>query len=1216
MFWQIFRFEIAYRIRRPATYIYFLVFFILGVLVTATGSSPASEKVFHNAPVIIAQFNVYFSMIMMLVCSAVMGVPLYRDIEHGTKSWYLSLPISKAGYFWGRFLGSLLFVFFIGTSLSSGLFVGTLIGPLFDWVPAERIGPNHLWPYVQPYLTLTLSNLFLSSAIFFGLVASFRDVKVIYTGSILLFIGYLLGNFLVRDVENHNLVKLLDPFATNSFTLTVRYYTPAEKNSVIVPIQGYLLWNRIIWLSATLLIIGLTYWRFSFERFFGATRSKKMMVADEVSAPVSRKALPDVSIAFSKGYYRKIMLNLGRLEFLQIWRDNYFKAILGGGLIFLFIDFWIGDTTYGVTPYPLTVNLMEYKNYNYLVFIFIIIIFYTGEAVHREKGSGFSLINDALPTPNWVVYGAKLLGLSALALFLCAIPLVAGVIVQVLKGYFDFNFRVYFLELFAIGFPQYLQIVILSFAVHILVNNKFAGHAVGLLIWIVMFMLRNYGEMDYNLFFYSYTPTYSWSDMDGISSMASGVFWYNLYWLLFGGILLVFAAAAYPRGVAEGWKTRWKQFRQQFKERMALLCVVFLIGFLAVGGYTYYNVSVLNNYLSSSESSYRQSLYEKKLKKFQGLLQPKVISIVMKADIYPQKRKVLLEARIPLVNKTDSVIRTLHLDGAGLTEYSITWNGESLTASFPLIYERGKFNFLRNAADTSKYRIYTLAKPMSPGDTAILVIHSTIDYTGFGNNGLGTDILHNGTFYAGGLPTIGYDPGNELNSDEKRKKYKLPAKEEEYPSFDDPKGIRTLLFNDDADLVSMDITVGTSAGQIAIAPGKLEKKWEEKGRNYYRYIQKSPKVDLFFDVVSASYATKYGHAVLPSGKKIPLELYYHAAHTANLDRFLAAFKDGIAYYSQQYGDFQFPQMRLLEFPKYRMFAQSFPNTVSYSEAFGFTADFRNPDKFDYAYFVTAHELAHQWWGHQVVPNYTRGSNLISEALAEYTALILTQRKYGKDNMKRFLKNELDDYLRGRANEAKKENTFIDCNRPYQWYNKGSLILYGLQDLIGVDTLNKALREFREKFAFREEPPFAGSHDLYDAIARHVPDSLTYYLEDTWRKITLYDNRILDVRVTPAKAKGEYEVTLKVSTKKFYADAKGNEKPASNMADYIDIGVFAAETQDSSGRRQTNPLFLKKYKLQAGEHELKFRVKGQPVKVGIDPYLKLIDRISDDNVKDI
>jgi len=262
--------------------------------------------------------------------------------------------------------------------------------------------------------------------------------------------------------------------------------------------------------------------------------------------------------------------------------------------------------------------------------------------------------------------------------------------------------------------------------------------------------------------------------------------------------------------------------------------------------------------------------------------------------------------------------------------------------------------------------------------------------------------------------------------------------------------------------------------------------------------------------------------------------------------------------------------------------------------------------------VTAHELAHQWWGHQITPNYTRGANLISEALAEFSALILTERKYGKDNMKRFLKDELDDYLRGRSNENKKENVFINCNRPYQWYNKGSLILYGLRDLIGEEAIDSALYKFNAEYGLKTTPPFPGSSDLYRHLAAVTPDSLKYYLDDTWNKITLYDNKAEEVTAKKI-SEGEYDVTIKLKSQKLYADSAGEESLANYEGDFIDIGIFAAEDKDENGRDRVNPLFIQKYKIKPGETSLTIRVKGEPVKAGIDPYSKLIDRTPDDNM---
>ena len=126
------------------------------------------------------------------------------------------------------------------------------------------------------------------------------------------------------------------------------------------------------------------------------------------------------------------------------------------------------------------------------------------------------------------------------------------------------------------------------------------------------------------------------------------------------------------------------------------------------------------------------------------------------------------------------------------------------------------------------------------------------------------------------------------------------------------------------------------------------------------------------------------------------------------------------YFTKHFGPYQYRQMRILEFPRYASFAQSFPNTVPFAESFGWVGDFSDPNDLDYVYTVTSHEVAHQWWGHQVTPSVTRGSNQISESMAEYSSLMVMKKEYGVDAMQKFLKEELDRYLRGRANESKFE----------------------------------------------------------------------------------------------------------------------------------------------------------------------------------------------------
>ncbi|NVJ86841.1 MAG: hypothetical protein HWE15_11085 [Algoriphagus sp.] len=1207
MFKDIFLFELKYRFGRPATWIYFLLLLVVATLLIGFGNTPASEKVYHNAPIVIANLLLLISIFGILIASAVMGVPLYRDLEHKTGTFLFSYPITKFGYFMGRFWGSFVTLLFISLGALIGIYLGSLLGPVFG-TEAERYGPNLLVNYLQPWFTLLLPNLWLASALFFALIIFTRNIRSIYSGGIVVFIIYLLANFLSQDIENKDLVQIIDPFGINSFNLQTRYLTPYEQNSFFLPLEGNLLLNRILWFSVGIVLFVASYFRFSFSYFFQNVQKKSKAQKEEATGFVQKmiSVIPD----FSNKYQWNSLKTLTRIEVQNITKDVYFRSILLGGLIFLILDFWIGMTLYSVPNYPSTSFLMEYKTFDYNLFVFIIIVFFTGEALHRDQSTGYSVINDTFPVKDSVVITSKFLGMAFICLVLTTVPIVVGVVIQSLKGYFNYDLSVYLIDSYLISLPDYLQMVMLVFAVHVVVNNKFAGHATAIAIWLVMLILRNFADYNFNLFFYSYKPGYTWSDMNGLGHFGEPLFWFNLYWTALGIFLVLFFSIFFTRGTEHSWKSRWKNAKAKLSNPAPKLSYLFLVIAILSGAYIYNNVVYENNYRTPDEGTMRLVAYEKQLKKYEGIPQPKYTKVNIQADLYPMERQAYFEAEVEMVNKTDSPIDSIHFNSTDLSDFKVILDGDTLDYRFPMVYEPSKFQVFGKKAEREWYKITALPETMMPGDTLHFTIISEAGYQGFPNSGFGRQIVYNGTFFSGGIPEIGYSSQAEISSDEDRRKYDLPEKPEDLPPHDDPAGRSTLLFADDADFIQFEAVVSTVPSQIAVAPGYLQREWEENGRRYFHYIQDTP-IQAFFTFVSADYEVLRDEATLPDGQKVNIEIFYDEQHPYNLDRFLQAYKDGLTYFSETYGNFQFRQMRLLEFPRYAGFAQSFPNTVPFSESFGWVANFTDPNDFDYVYYVTAHELAHQWWGHQITPNYTRGSNLISEALAEFSALILSERRYGKDNMKRFLKDELDDYLRGRSNESKKENVFINCNRPYQWYNKGSLILYGLRDLIGAPAMDSALHAFNQEFGLRQSPPFPGSTDLYRHLKAVTPDSIHYYLDDTWNKITLYDNRAEEVTATKV-SDDEYEITLNIRSQKLYADETGKESEAQYEGDYIDIGVFAEEDTDENGRTRVNPLYLQKYKIKPGQSTITVRVKGEPAKAGIDPYNKLIDRIPDDN----
>ncbi len=315
-------------------------------------------------------------------------------------------------------------------------------------------------------------------------------------------------------------------------------------------------------------------------------------------------------------------------------------------------------------------------------------------------------------------------------------------------------------------------------------------------------------------------------------------------------------------------------------------------------------------------------------------------------------------------------------------------------------------------------------------------------------------------------------------------------------------------------------------------------------------------------------------------------------------------KTSLDYYTRNFSPYQHKVVRIVEFPRYALYAQSFPNTIPYSEGVGFIAkvDDKNPKDVDYPFYVTAHEVAHQWWAHQIVGGNTRGSTVLSETLAEYSALMVMKKTVGPDKMRRFLRYDLERYLLGRTFENKKELPLAQNeNQDYIHYRKGALAMYLLQDLVGEDQVNAVLHDLLAKYAY-QGAPYPSVTALVDALRRVTPADKAYLIDDLFEAIVLYENRATSA-AGRKRADGKYEVTLVASAAKVHAGELGEEKDAP-LKDYIDFGV-----DDKDGK----PLVRERRLVTNKEVTVLFVVNGRPAKAGIDPDNKLIDRKPDDNM---
>jgi aminopeptidase N len=306
-------------------------------------------------------------------------------------------------------------------------------------------------------------------------------------------------------------------------------------------------------------------------------------------------------------------------------------------------------------------------------------------------------------------------------------------------------------------------------------------------------------------------------------------------------------------------------------------------------------------------------------------------------------------------------------------------------------------------------------------------------------------------------------------------------------------------------------------------------------------------------------------------------------------------------------------VRIIEFPKYQSFAQSFAGTIPFSEGIGFIAkvDPEDPDDVDYPFYITAHEIAHQWWGHQVVGADVQGNTMLVETMAQYSALMVMKQHYGANNMGKFLKYEMNSYLSGRALERKKEVPLSKVeNQGYIHYRKGSGVMYTLQDYLGEAKVNAALQNFLKQNAY-ETAPYSTAPMLVAEFRKVTPDSLQGLVTDLFDRITLYENRLTEATATKLPD-GRYKVNLTIESKKLTADSLGTETPRA-FNDYLPVAVFPAQGKD---KKLPQPLLLTKQRLHAGTNKLEFVVAKAPAKAAVDPYNHLVDRVLDDNAKEI
>jgi ABC-2 type transport system permease protein len=1188
MLWRIAWFEIRFWLR---SWMLWIFLFVVGLLIfAAIGSDEVMAElnlsnIYRNAPYAITYLYAAIGVFALLMTAVFVNFAALRDFSCNTYPMVFSTPVRRRDFLLGRFLGATL----VSAIPMLGVSLGILLARHMPWADRERWEAVIWTAHLKGILLFALPDTFFTAAILFAAAVVWRRDIAPFVAAILLLAGRAVALSLLQGPQWDRLRSLFDPFAVNAFLVVTKYWTVADKNILQLSFGGLLLSNHLIWLGAGCAAFALAYSRFSFAE----RRTKTKALEPGAQPAIAPAVTPAPYLQPADSPWAKFLGSF-RIHFRGMAKNTAFVVVVMIATMICTLALALQATQFQgnqtVQTFPVTYWVIELIRGTLDFFLIVIITYFSGALVWKDRDDRLDEIADATPTPEWVSYAARLVTLVSMLMVIQAVALLAGIVVQAAHGYYRFQFGLYAHELLMRDASWFVLMAILAFFIQAMAPNKYVGYFVFIAFYSVNSLLWKPLNVATNLVQFAARPRVIYSDFFGDAPYRSAWNWFTVYWLLFVVLMAIATVMFWPRGKQERWRTRRRNAALRFGPGWKAAAAVSLLAFVVCGGWIWYNTEILNRLLGPKDVDRVQADYEKTYKPFDKLPQPRVRSVKYAIDIFPSSRNATMRGDEVIYNPYSHPLDEIHFSLNSLYDTFIEIPGAALTK------------------DDSRlsYRIYRFIRPLQPGEERTLRFTVKSKNRGFENNVSNTDIVQNGTFF-NSSPIIGYDYFRQLSDAVERKKFGLPE-------FDLMPALERNCTADcsdtyipgHSDWVDISAIISTTPDQIAIAPGSLVREWQQDGRRYFEYKLDHPSLN-FYSFISGRYEVER-----EEWNGIRLEVYYLKEQPWNVPRMMNSMKKSLAYYIKNFGPYEHKEARIIEFPRVATFAQALPGTMPYSESIGFIANLNHPDDIDSVFYVVAHEMAHQWWAHQVIGADMEGATVLSETLAQYSSFMVMEKEYGRDLMRKFLMLEMDNYLRSRGQERLKERPLltVESGQGYIHYAKGGVVLYYMKEMIGEDAVNRALRKVIQQYAY-VPPPYPTSYALVDALRDETPPNLQYLIKDLFEDITLFSNRTLEATAVK-RADGKYDVTINVEARKFKADATGKEIEVP-VDDWIDIGAFA---KPARGKKYGDTLYRQRMHITQRNSTFTFTTTQLPEKAGIDPFALLIDRIPDDNVKKV
>ena len=497
--------------------------------------------------------------------AVIMCDPVIRDFRIGIDPLIFSKPFSRASYLLGKFCGN-----FLVLVCCQSVFALTLL-VLQAFRPSQMVvQPVRVFPYFKHLLFFVVISHLVLAAFYFTVGTLTRNTKIVYGAAVAFYPIYISYQIFLLKGLAPRWRTLLDPMLLNFGPGGGGFGHTAEfLNRYVVSYTPDMIANRAVMVVVSAVCLSILYFRFATtqpdrnaerlsvlnlstaaERLyfdpetFQAARGDQLAKHDfEVGVKPDSVPLPLVVRANEgvKANLRKLGAATA-LELRLLRSERSLVVLIPLAMLLSFLSLPFSTSVSAVSS---SAAFAGSSARGLLLFLLGVIVFYIGEAMHRDGEVKIEPVLWCAPAPNNVLLLSKFLATLLLSLFLLLLVGLTAILTQLLRGQTPVEISTYIMTYVLILVPSLAFMAAAATALNVLLRDKYLSYAITTAIASGLFYLYSQG---YNHWLYNPVLYSLWTEVDLAGSAALRILALRVYCLAITILFLLIAHVCFQRG--------------------------------------------------------------------------------------------------------------------------------------------------------------------------------------------------------------------------------------------------------------------------------------------------------------------------------------------------------------------------------------------------------------------------------------------------------------------------------------------------------------------------------------------------------------------------------------------------------------------------------------------------------------------------------------------